>query len=75
MSNLKHATQYLYAVVYLKEVANVWGLYLYSLKSTANKCWPDIRTLRTAGYATWIVKWEAVAGDNVEAALSERGLE
>lgn len=75
MSNLKHATQHLYAVVYLKQVSGTWNLYLYSLKSGIKNCWPDVRTLRAAGYAAWIIKWEAVAGDDVVDALSERGLE
>ncbi len=75
MSNLKHATQFLYAVVYLKQTAGLWNLLLYDLKSDRNGCWPSVRTLRDQGFATWVVKLEVTQGDDVGEALQERGIE
>jgi hypothetical protein len=69
------APQYLYIVVYIKQVSSVWQMFLYSAHSVKNNCWVDVRVLRAQGYATWAIKNLVVYGTSLRDALSFWGLE
>ena len=74
-TSLVPAMQWLYIVVYIKEVNSVWQMFLYSTKSVKNNCWEDVRVLRAQGFATWAIKNGVVYGTSIREALSFWGLE
>jgi hypothetical protein len=56
-------------------IPNYWDIFLYSIHSNTKPAWPDLRIIRSNDYAGWVAKLKVPLGDDIAAALQERGLE